>query len=432
MDDLTVIVRHFISSRWLRKFSSRQQLLAWQQKRLDRFLERVVRDVPFYLGRKPVLSELPMIEKAMMREHFSTLNPFEIRLEEAEKVAMAAEVDRDFSSQLPGGLTVGLSSGTSGRRGVFLVSAEDRLQWAGTVLGKMLSTRSLWQILLPWRAPLRIAFFLRADSNLYRTVASRRVDFRFFDLLRPLDHLVHELNACSPHLLIAPASVLVELAKRDDVEIHPQQIISVAEVLDEYDEAQISKRFQVRPAQIYQATEGFIACSCREGSLHLNEEILHVEPSWVGDSTTHFQPVITDFSRTAQAFVRYRLDDVLVKDEQPCRCGNPTLRLARIEGRADEVLRFPEPIFPDVIRQALYSMPVTLDLYRIEQYGEELRISLKNSCEEWEGAVTETLESLFTRLGIRVPRLVFLPWVDQAAGEKQRRIRCIYPISIAS
>lgn len=430
MPETFTIIRHFIAARWLRRFSSRENLLAWQARRLDAFLERLVKGIPFYAGHSPSLPSLPVMDKAEVRKNFTALNTEGISLEVAEELALRAERERDFSPVLPGGLTVGLSSGTSGRRGVFLVSPRDREQWAGMILAKMLSAGSLRRLLSPWRPPLRIAFFLRADSNLYRTIASRRIDFRFFDLLRPLHTLADELAEQRPHILIAPASVLAELSKIADLEIHPDQVISVAEVLDRRDADLIRKRFGVEPAQIYQATEGFLACTCPEGRLHLNEEVLHIEPQWLDDTRTRFHPLITDFSRKTQAFVRHRLDDVLVVDERECPCGNPALRLSHIEGRADEILRFSSPVFPDVLRQALYSMPVAPDLYRIEQHGPDLRVFLKNSSPVLEGAVSKALVGLFGNLGLSQPRLVFPEWIDQPAGEKQRRIRCVTPLQL--
>jgi len=428
MPETLSILRHFVAARWLRRFSTRAALLAWQRRRLEGFLGRLVKEVPFYHGRPPVLESLPVLDKAAMRGNFAKLNRHGIHLHEAEAVALEAETRRDFSPVLPGGVTVGLSSGTSGRRGVFLVSPEERAQWAGMILAKMLSRGSLLRILSFWRTPLRIAFFLRADSNLYRTVASRRIDFRFYDLLQPLGDLAHDLETHRPHILIAPASVLAELARIDPLDVHPQQVISVAEVLDERDAETIRTRFRVEPAQIYQATEGFLACSCREGRLHLNEEVLHIEPQWLDAERTKFHPVITDFSRTAQAFVRHRLDDVLVPDERECPCGNPTLWLARIEGRADEVLRFPEPVFPDVVRQALYAMPDAPDYYRIEQHGAELMVFLKDPSPKVAAAVEEVMVQLFQRLGITSQRLAFPEWTDQPRGQKLRRIRCVTPL----
>jgi phenylacetate-coenzyme A ligase PaaK-like adenylate-forming protein len=59
------------------------------------------------------------------------LNRPGITLEQATEVALRAERERDFRPELPGGVTAGLSSGTSGRRHVFLAGRGDRCRWAG-------------------------------------------------------------------------------------------------------------------------------------------------------------------------------------------------------------------------------------------------------------------------------------------------------------
>ncbi len=118
----------------------------------------------------------------------------------------------------------------------------------------------------------------------------------------------------------------------------------------------------VRVAEVYQATEGFLGSSCRAGRIHLNEETLHIERLWIDDARERFHPVITDLSRTTQWFVRHRLNDVLMLDPTPCPCGRRTTTLRAIEGRAEEVLWLPgkdgalAPVFPDLVRQAIYSL----------------------------------------------------------------------------
>ncbi len=362
--------------------------------------------------------------KSLFLEHFAELNRHGITLEQAAEVALRAEQDRDFKPVLPGGITAGLSSGTSGARQVFLVGRADRCRWAGQMMARMLSTASLRRVLNPFVAPLRIAFFLRASSNLYTTLSSGRVKFEYFDLTRPIDELVAELNAFDPHLLVAPATVLAELARR--AQVNPQQVISVAEVLDARDRATIEKAFGVPVAEIYQAAEGFLGCTCSHGRMHLNEEALHIEPQWLDEARERFHPIVTDFSRETQWFVRHRLDDILRLDSTPCPCGRKTMTLRGIEGRAEEVLWLRDaggalsPVFPDVLRQALYTQPV--ELYRIEQHGTNWEIRLRNGDA---AAVQTALETLIDGLRLEPPEFRFLSWTDQPSSEKQKRIRCI-------
>jgi putative adenylate-forming enzyme len=404
MIERLLILRHFIATRWLPAPRDREE-------RLRRFLSEAPRFAD-------------VMTKGLFLENFAALNRHGITLEQATEVALRAERERDFKPELPGGITAGLSSGTSGARQVFLAGREDRCRWAGQILARMLDTASLRQILNPFARPLRIAFLLRANSNLYTTLSSRRVKFEYYDLTRPFGDLVSRLDQSPPDVLVAPATVLVELARR--VAARPRQVISVAEVLDVRDRAVIETAFGVRVAEIYQAAEGFLGSTCAQGRMHLNEESLHIEPLWLEEPHGRFHPLITDFSRRTQWFVRHRLDDILRLDPTPCPCGRKTMTLRGIEGRAEEVLWLPDadgalsPVFPDVLRQALYTQP--LDLYRIEQHGLRWEIRLKHGDER---AVQGTLETLVDGLRLERPVLQFLPWTEQPSSEKQKRIRCI-------
>ncbi len=404
MIERLLILWHFIATRWLPTPRDREE-------RLQRFLAEAPRFTD-------------VMTKSLFLEHFAELNRHGIKLEQAMEVALRAERERDFKPELPGGITAGLSSGTSGARQVFLAGREDRCRWAGQMLARMLSTASLWQILNFFGRPLRIAFFLRANSNLYTTLSSLRVKFVYYDLTRPFEDLVSQLNQSPPDVLVAPATVLTELALRTRAK--PGQVISVAEVLDARDRAVIEAAFGVKVGEIYQAAEGFLGCTCAQGRMHLNEESLHIEPLWLDEAHERFHPLITDFSRRTQWFVRHRLDDILRLDPTPCPCGRKTMTLRGIEGRAEEVLWLRNadgalsPVFPDVLRQALYTQP--LERYRIEQHGTRWEIRLKNGTA---AAVQGALVGLVNGLRLERPEFQFLPWTEQPSSEKQKRVRCI-------
>jgi len=92
----------------------------------------------------------------------------------------------------------------------------------------------------------------------------------------------------------------------DNLSINPKKIVSVAEVLEEEDEALISKRFSQKVHQIYQCTEGFLAHTCVEGNLHLNEDRVYIEKEFLDEESGRFSPIITDFFRSSQPVIRYR------------------------------------------------------------------------------------------------------------------------------
>ena len=306
---------------------------------------------PLYRGMKK-FSSYPVIDKAFMMEHFHRLNTVGISREEAEAFAVRAERERDFAPKLKG-VTVGLSSGTSGHRGIFLVSDREKVRWAGYVLAKFLPGSIL--------DSMDIAFFMRADSNLYQAVNSRRIRFHFFDIYRDMEEHVRRLEALKPRILVGQPSLLLMLgaeAERGNLHIFPQVVISIAEVLERGDESYLKKVFRQKVIhQVYQCTEGCLAATCSRGTLHLNEDIVYIQREYL--EGRRFVPIVTDFERKAQPMIRYRLNDILVERKQPCSCNSPCLALEKIEGREDDMFSFLDEqgrerlIFPDFIRRCI-------------------------------------------------------------------------------
>ncbi|HTA39115.1 MAG TPA: F390 synthetase-related protein [Candidatus Acidoferrales bacterium] len=430
------VASSFARTRWRLNFRDRRALEAYQQRALHRFLAEIAPRAPRFRGRSFArIEDVPAMDKAAMMADFCAYNTLGITHDEAMAVALEAERSRDFSPAI-GDATVGLSSGTSGRRGLFLVSSAERMQWAGAVLARMLPAAAIGRIATPWMPPIRIAFFLRANSNLYRTVASRRIEFRFFDLTAGLAGAAVELNAWKPDALIAPPTVLAFLAAQaldGRLAIAPEKVISVAEVLEDADARSVRAAFGCATDQIYQATEGFLGYTCERGSLHLNEALMHVETEWLDAAKTRFHPVITDFSRHAQLIVRYRLDDILRAAPHPCACGRAERTIAAIEGRADEIVSLPlleggEPaaIFPDALRHAVAGAGESIEHYAIDADGDRWRVAIEASPEaSFEGACREAetaLRALCRRHRVRAPAFAFARWSPPKPGEKRRRI----------
>ncbi len=433
--DKLILIGHFICARH-RRFTNRPQLENWQQNQLQDYLEHQVikaRDYQHFLG-KP-LADYPLMDKNQMMENFAGRNTENIALETVLPIAMSAENSRDFNPQWKG-FTVGLSSGTSGKRGVFLVSKQERLRWAGILLAKTLPNQFLWQILKPWQPKLSIAFFLRANSNLYNTLNSSRIDFRFYDLLQSLDQQLLHLNQFPPQVLVAPASILQALAKAQEagyLNINPQRIISIAEVLETDVAQEIEKAFAQKVQQIYQATEGFLAYTCEQGNLHLNETYIHIEKNWLDAEKKRFQPIITDFTRSTQIILRYQLNDILRVADQPCSCGNVETCIAAIEGRSDEIFWLAEkkseelkPIYPDSLRRCMMLVEPELQEYKIIQRGLNWQVAIKTQAdiEICKQSTASNIAHLCEQFGLQKPELIFIDWQPETKGAKRRRLVC--------
>ena len=135
------VVRAFVSARYLRRWHSRAAIEHHQRRRLARHM-RFLRSHSPYFSRlmagedPPQWADLPLMNKATMMANFDELNTVGLARDEALALAIEGERRRDFAADL-GGCSVGLSSGTTGHRGLFVVSPRERDVWAGTVLALM-------------------------------------------------------------------------------------------------------------------------------------------------------------------------------------------------------------------------------------------------------------------------------------------------------
>lgn len=434
MIERLAILKHYLAARRdFTRWKTRDALEAWQDDQVAAHLAAVLPRSAYYREHFSGHSladwrTLPVSRKADLMAAFDEWNTAGVTLAEASAVAEEAERSRDFSPTIRG-LAVGMSSGTTGSRGIFLVAPAERQRWAGMILARAL------------RGTLhrrhRAALFLRADSPLYQTVGSRRFSFSFFDLFARFEEHWPRLNALQPTMLAAPPTALVKLAvmqRAAQLLQAPGILLSVADVLDEADREIIERGFGCRVGQLYQATEGFLAATCPEGRLHWNEDAVVVQPEWIDEAKTRFHPIITDFRRSTQPIIRYRLDDVIVAaDDTPCPCGSIFGTMEKIEGRQDDVFYLPalagdrmEMIFPDFVRRALIlGLPPGMEYTVIQNSLTAWTVELSDPSHS--DSVAREIGQLCLDLGLRRPQLTFAPWTAPPASEKRRRVRRSMP-----
>ena len=406
-----------------RKPHTKKALKKRQQKNWRKF-QQVLHRSPFYreqAQQNTPLVAYPLMDKTSFMEQFDQINTQNIPIKEAYKVALEAEESRDFSPEI-NGITVGLSSGTSGNRGIFLASKKERAFWVAAVLDRVIGFS------LKKR---RVAFFLRANSNLYSSVKSRLLSFEFFDLYDAIARHVQRLNDLQPTILVAQPSMLLDLAqevKGGRLHIQPQKIISVAEVLYPEDKAVLEATFGQKIHQVYQCTEGFLASTCAHGTLHFNEDFLIIEKRFLDDSKTRFHPIITDLKRSSQPIVRYELNDI-IQEKTACACGSPMMGIAQIEGRADDVLVFKNTdhqevkIYPDFFRRALITADVAIQDYTLVQRGAHLLELYLLGTEEHFQKATRNINALLAKYQVEAVNIVRTKVKHHEQGNKLRRIK---------
>ena len=358
------------------------------------------------------IDDFPVQGKFEFMRDFDAINTRGIKLNEAMSEAVEAERSRDFTPTISG-ITVGLSSGTSGNRGVFLVSEKERAFWVAMVLQRILG--------FSWRRR-KVAFFLRANSKLYTSMQSRLIQFGFFDLLKPMRHHLASLNSLQPDVVVGQPSLLmmlVEAQSNKQLKINPTQVISVAEVLSAEDKRAIENCFSVTVQQVYQCNEGMFGQTCEHGNIHLNEDGLLIEKDWLDN--TRFVPIITDMRRRIQPVVRYKMNDILHITE--CTCGSKMIAISQIEGRTDDVLKFPNDriIFPDFIRRAVIGAHPEINNYQIIQKNPAILMLYVSPIVYWEAARC-ALDELFQAQDIVCIDIQKSETICHQLGTKFRRI----------
>ncbi|HUK02143.1 MAG TPA: AMP-binding protein [Steroidobacteraceae bacterium] len=376
------------SGRW-----TRTRLQAHQQARLADLRRFVLRASPFYarfhkaLEARP-FGDLPVLSKATLMEEFDQLvTDRSLRLAELESYLNQPQGELYYR----GRYIVLSTSGSTGRRGVFVYSRDEWLA------GMAALTRPIsWQRSGGSRRPQRGALIASGTWWHYSARAgaalnSKLLPIRRIDAAAPLSQIVAQLNEWQPVGLAAYPSVLRQLVQEQSagrLRIALRNIATSAEVLTEEDRRAAQRAWGARLYDTYGATEyAPIASECAFGHRHLFEngaliEIVDRHGRAVPDGEPGEQVLLTVFDRRVQPLIRYALSDVVRILPGECECGRPYRMIERIEGRIEDVLQFARrddpgarvPIHPNIFHQELERVPASG--WQVIQRGDALSVNL--------------------------------------------------------
>ena len=400
------------------------KLQTWRWK----VLLKKISSSPFYGPLiKHQFKNFPILDKKEFLKNFDLINTKNISFDKASEIALKAEKTRDFKPSV-NNITVGLSTGTSGNKAVFLASEKERAYWTATIIDRVIG----WSF-----RKRKVAFFLRANSNLYESVNSKLINFNFFDLLVSSEQNLKKLQLLNPNVLVAQPSMLLEIAdaiKNNSLKIKPDKIISVAEALYVDDKRYLEKIFNQKIHQVYQCNEGFLAHTCKYGNLHFNEDFLIIEKQYLDKEKKRFFPIITDLKRTTQPIIRYKLDDI-IHEKFDCPCDLKSTAIEMVEGRNDDVLKLINNegkivlVFPDFIRRAIVFSDENIFNYSVTQKEKNLiNLFIDGENLQYENAKKSIIEVL-RKLEIEGVKINRSKNLDHVKGTKLRRIKNEYKIS---
>lgn len=322
---------------------------------------------------------LPVINKQILMDHFDTLNTCGIRREDALAFALEQEASGDYSGYFREQYVIGLSSGTSGNKGIYITprSLTERLPFVFLARGG-----------IPLRhLPFRILFLLRVFSQGFEDINAPGVQLSYRSTMTPPEELVRFINDQRINVVMAPPSMLRILMKyADGIRSRIRTIISYAEVLEKEEKERFRGIFGAEVREIYQASEGQIGSTCRCGSLHINEDLVHIELLDADGRpvTAPGEPaermLLTNLVNDAQPLIRYEMNDRIVLGDK-CPCGSSFRVIRNIIGRSDDVLYLRTAdggvthLFPDLFARWIITADDRIREFKVLQYSpDELEI----------------------------------------------------------
>jgi putative adenylate-forming enzyme len=400
------------------KAMSGAEIARYQTDKARSIARYAARHAPYFaqLYREHDLNQvwsLPTTNKKAMMDNLTKTNTVGLTRQEILAFCEHVERTRGFSLRLKG-INIGMSSGTSGNRGVEITTRREEHY-----------SRAAFFARFPFpRAKINMAFILRVSSPAFRLDLFGH-HLTYISQLNTREAILQQLERLDPNVLAAPPSMLRILAREVEqgrLSIAPLQLVSYAEVLTPDDRAYLQQAFNCPVYEIYKATEGAIAISCRQGSLHVNEDLVALEllddeglPTPPGSPSC--RTIVTDLHKTSQPIIRYELNDVITISPRPCPCGSAFRVIEQIQGRSDDLFWGPriddgqmQFIFPDYVRRAIVLISEQILEYQVTQLApDRVRVRLLvedlSAQERIAEAARHAIEQVFASYACRGPRV---------------------------
>ena len=344
---LTARARELLAQdRW-----SRDELLAHQRERLRSLLQHAVDRSPYYretLGEdapERPLDSLPVLTKeTLMREFDRVVTDPRLRRPEIEAFLDQA----DAGARYLGEYHVFTTSGSTGGPGIFVFTHDELAYWAAQALASLARVGVTPETrLVAIGAPSALHVTRQLFAPMMAGSAAPRLS-----VLTPLEEMVAQLNDFRPEVLLSYASMVALLADEQlqgRLQIEPRIVIATSEVLTEDAERRIERAWGTRPLNAYASTEdpGPTAVSSPDDAgLEVWEssavlEVVDDDYRPVPPGVPGTRVLLTNLVNRAQPLVRYELSDSVVVAEGPNPTGRPWMRLARVDGRSDDILTLP-------------------------------------------------------------------------------------------
>jgi putative adenylate-forming enzyme len=444
MSTIATLIR-VLAFRWRFTHWTEQDVHRWQTRRAADLVRRAIR-LPYYRelwrGHDPAdIWNLPTTRKRDLMANLAGATTLGASWDELVRFREGIDAAGDYDRLYRGEYNVELSSGTSGSKGIFVFSPRERAVYGAMIAARNGVPRDVF--------PVRAVLILRVDSPSLGKINTARISLRVLLLSTPIPDMVRALNDIAPNVLSGQPWVLQALAREQRagrLRLRLGAVIPVAEVLEPQVREELAATFGAPIRELYQASEGIMASSCREGRLHINEDFIAVQLyNEAGRPTVPGEPsrrmVVTDLYRRTQPIIRYELNDMIELDPERCPCGSAFRVVKRIHGRADDLLwgrdagGAPLPIFPDYFRRFIIRSTDAIEEYQVTQIDAgrlRVRLLLKEGADASAAAsaVRANLAHLYAEHHCKVPEIAVefgAPELHPQSRKLRRIIRVCEP-----
>lgn len=417
----------YLVSKWRFKHWTRADIERYQRKKASETVQFAIENSKYY--RKHYKGKdlddfysLPIVNKKIMMDNLTDYNT--VGLTKKDIMAFCADIEktRDFSRRLKG-LNIGMSSGTSGNKGVEITTPYEENYLRALFFARFAFLKG---------EKLNVCFILRVSTPAFN-IDKGGHRLTYVSQLQPIERIIEQVKDIDPNILAAPPSVLRILGdarSRGDLDISPKRLVSYAEVLDKRTKGNLTKAFKCDVHEIYKCTEGAIAISCAKGRLHINEDLVLVEVrDQDGKPTPSGKPcskmLVTDLHKRSQPMIRYELNDVITISKKPCPCGSKFRVIEDIQGRSDDIFLSTDRngnkqyIFPDYISRTIITSSDDIEEYQAIQIGERdvrVRLMMKKGADRKTiyAIVEKNIQNVFRTYGCPEPKVT----IEEKAPER--------------
>jgi putative adenylate-forming enzyme len=331
----------------------RDRLLAYQSEQLSAVLRHAVNTSPYYLDTignllaiNAPFDRYPTLTKEALMANFD-------RIVTDSRLSRTL-VERHLDSDDPGALLLGeyRVAATGGTTGVKGVAVFDDAAWLAAIgntvrFQKIVGIDERTQSMSVFASsPVHISSRIGAEMRAIRAPAPR------LNILMPIEEIVDGLNTYQPEVVSTYPSFVRVLANEQfagRLHIKPRLIRTSAETLTDDVREIAATAWAAKVVNSYTCTEAGAMgheCECASG-IHLAEdafvfEVVDENNRPVPNGIPGSKLLVTTLTNLVLPLVRYEISDIVTFATDPCPCGLPFWRIAKIDGRREEMLTFPK------------------------------------------------------------------------------------------